>query len=76
MGRFCTILKLVKNLKKIKSFYGCNIQVSVHLSLYWRGQHICQRGDIPSRSAPVFAPGHCMGRFAPFELGSTQNLHL
>ena len=41
-----------------------------------QGQHMCQRGDIPSWSAPVFAPGHCMGRFALFVLGSTQNLHV
>ena len=41
-----------------------------------RGWHICQWGDIPSWTAPVFGPRHCMGRFAPFVLGFTQNLHL
>ena len=25
---------------------------------------------------PFFAPGHCMGRFALFVLGYTQNLHV
>ena len=34
VGSFLTHLELGQKLKKLKSFYGCNIQVSVHLSLY------------------------------------------
>ena len=42
----------------------------------WRGQHIYQRGDIPSWTTSIFGLGHNMGRFAPFVLGSTQRIHL
>ena len=60
--------------KRLKILHGCNIQVSVHLSLKLRGQLICQRGDITSSTGPVFGLGHDMGRFPPFVLGSTQLL--
>ena len=69
MGRFFAIYNLVKTL------YGFNIQVPVHLSLKLRGQHICQRGYIPSSTATVFSLGHNVGHFVPFLLGSTQLLH-
>ena len=75
MGRFLAIYYLVKNQKYLKSFHGCNIQVSVHLSLKFLGQHIYQRGYISSSAAPVFGLLHDMGHFAPFLLGSTQLLH-
>ena len=51
---------------KKKSFYRCKIQVSVYLSLKLSVQHICQKGDTPSSTAPVFGLGHDMGRFCPF----------
>ena len=73
---FLAVQKLVKKQKNEKSFYGCNIQVSVQLSLKFLGQSICQRRDSPSSTLPVFSLGHNMGRFAPFALGSTQLLHL
>ena len=71
LGHFLAIYNLFKN----KTFYGCNIQVSVHLSSKLRNQHIYHIGDIPSSTAPVFGLGHNMGHFFPFVLGSTQLLH-
>ena len=61
--------------KRLKILHGCNIQVSVHLSLKLRGQLICQRGDITSSTGPVFGLGHDIGPLAPFLLGSTCLLH-
>ena len=72
MNRFLAIYNLVK---KQKSFYGRYIQVSVHLSLKFRGRKICQGGYIFSSTAPGFVLGHDMGRFASFLLGYTQLLH-
>ena len=45
---------------------GCNIQVSIHLSLKFLGQHIYQRGYITSSTAPILGLGHNMGCFPPF----------
>ena len=79
MDTILAVFKAIKNSvknQKIKTyFYGYNIQVSVHLELKLPGQHIYQRGDIPSSTAPAFSLGHNMVRFAPFVLGSTQLLH-
>ena len=74
-GSFFSRLELDQKLKNLESFYGYNIQVSVHLPLKFPGQHIFQRGDIPSSTAPVIGLGHDIGRFAPFVLGPTQILH-
>ena len=71
LGHFLAIYNLFKN----KTFYGCNIQVSFHLSIKLQGQLIYQRGYITSLTAPVFGLGHNMGHFAPFVVGSTQLLH-
>ena len=54
---------------------GCNIQVSIHLSLKFLGQNIYQRGYITSSTAPILGLGHNMGCFPPFVLGFTQILH-
>ena len=74
-GSFFSHLELGQKLKKLKSFYGCKIQVSVQLSLKLPGHNIRQRGDIPSSNVPVFGLGNDMGHFSPFVLGSTQLLH-
>ena len=75
MGRFLAIYNLVKNQKNLISFHGCNIQVSVHMSLKLQGKHIYQTEYIISSTAYVFGLGHDMGCFARFILGSTQLLH-
>ena len=58
-----------------ESFYRCKIQVSLHMSLNFPGQHIYQIGDITPSTALVFGLGHNMGRFTYFVLGSTLLLH-
>ena len=65
MGQFLTIQNLVKTIKKLKSFPGRIIQVSVHLKLKSPGEHIRQRGDMTSSNAPVFGLGNDMGHFCP-----------
>ena len=44
---FFSHLELGQKLNILISFYGCKIQVLVHLSLKLPGQHICHRGYIP-----------------------------
>ena len=74
-GSFLQNLAIGQKLKK-KPFIDVIFRFPSTCYCNWRVQHICKIGDIPSWSAPVFAPGHCMGRFALFVLGSTQNLHV
>ena len=77
MGRFLSHLELDQKLKKIKNpFTDVIFRFHSTCNYNWRGQNIYQRGYIPSGTAPVFGPGHNMGRFALFVLGSTQILHL
>ena len=40
LGCFLAVKDLVKNQENQKYFYGCNIQVSAHLSSKLLGQHI------------------------------------
>ena len=75
MGSFLAIYNLVKNQKIKNKSHGCNIQVSLHLSLKLQVQHIFHRGYIASPTAPIFGLGHDMGCFPPFVLGSTKILH-
>ena len=65
-GLFFSRLELGQKFKNQKSSYGYKIQVSVHLSLKLPSKHICQRGDIPSSTLPVFGKGHDVGHFHPF----------
>ena len=57
---------------KIKKLKILRFQSTCHYN--WRGQHICQRGDIPSSNLPIFGLVHNMGHFAPFLLGTCASL--